>query len=46
MGKHSEVKTPKTKFELLAIITEKKDKIEKLEKEKFAIGWQIEVDEN
>ncbi len=40
------VKTPKTKFEILAIITEKKEKIAKLEKEKFDITWQIEVEEN
>ena len=38
------VKTPKTKFEILAIVEEKKEKMQKLEKEKFAIGWQIEVE--
>ena len=38
------VKTPKTKFEILDIISEKKEKMQKLEKEKFAISWQVEVE--
>lgn len=38
------VKTPKTKYEILDIITEKEAEMKKLEKEKFAISWQIEVE--
>ncbi len=38
------VKTPKTKFEILEIITEKDKKMKELEKEKFALSWQVEVE--
>ncbi len=40
------VKTPKTKSEILEIITEKDAQMKKLEKEKFSISWQIEVELN
>lgn len=38
------VKTPKTKFEILEIITEKDKKMKELEKEKFALSWHVEVE--
>lgn len=40
------VKTPKTKFEIQKIIAEKDEQMKKLEKEKFEIKWQIEVEMN
>ncbi len=38
------VKTPKSKYEILEIIAEKDEQMKKLEKEKFAISWQVEVE--
>lgn len=38
------VKTPKTKYEILEIISKKKNEMEILEKEKFEISWQLEVE--
>lgn len=40
------VKTPKTKFEIQEIIAKKDEQMKKLEKEKFALTWQIEVEMN
>lgn len=34
----------KTKYEILDIIAEKEKEMKKLEKEKFVIKWQIEVE--
>ena len=41
-GEHVPIKL--TKYEILDIITEKEDQVKKLEKEKFAIKWQVEVE--
>lgn len=38
------VNTKKTKFEILDIIQEKDEKMKKLEKAKFDLSWQIEVE--
>ena len=38
------VKTPKTRYEIAEIVREKKAEIEKLDKERFALSWQIDVD--
>lgn len=38
------VNTPKTKFEILDICRAKKAEIEKLDKEKFDLSWQIEIE--
>lgn len=38
------VNTKKTKYEILDIITEKENQMKQLEKEKFNIKWQIEVE--
>ena len=38
------VNTPKSKYEILEICREKKAEIEKLDKEKFAISWQVDVE--
>lgn len=38
------VKTPKTKYEILDIVKEKEEQMKNLEKEKFAIKWQVEVE--
>ena len=38
------VKTPKNKQEILDIIAEKKKEVERLDKEKFALKWQIDVE--
>lgn len=38
------VNTKKTKYEILDIITEKDKQMKQLEKEKFNIKWQIEVE--
>lgn len=35
------VKTPKTKFEILDIIREKKAEIERLDKERFDLKWEL-----
>ena len=39
------VKTPKTKQEILQIIDAKDEEMKNLEKEKFALKWQLEVEE-
>ena len=44
IDKGEKVKTKKTKFEILDIITEKENQMKKLEKEKFNIKWQIDVE--
>lgn len=44
IDKGEKVKTKKTKFEILDIITEKENQMKQLEKEKFNIKWQIEVE--
>lgn len=39
-----QVKIKLNKYEILDIIAEKEDQMKKLEKERFAIKWQIEVE--
>ncbi len=39
------VKTPKTKYEILDIIQKKEEEMKDLEKKKFAIKWQLEVEQ-
>lgn len=39
------VKTPKTKYEILEIIEKKEEEMKDLEKKKFAIKWQLEVEQ-
>ena len=42
--KGQQPKTPKTPQEIKAIIQEKKAQIEKLDKERFALSWKVDVD--
>ncbi len=44
IDKGQKVKTPKTKQEILEIIAEKDAEMKKLEKEKFNISWQVDVE--
>lgn len=39
------VNAKKTKYEILTICREAKEKIEQLDKERFELSWQISVDE-
>ena len=39
-----QVKTTKTKYEIAEIIREKKAEIEKLDKQRFALSWQVDVE--
>lgn len=44
IDKGEKVKTPKTKQEILEIIAVKDAEMKRLEKEKFNISWQVDVD--
>ena len=39
-----QVKAKATRYEIVEIIREKKAEIEKLDKERFALSWQVDVE--
>ena len=41
-----QVKAKATKYEIAEIVKEKKAEIEKLDKERFALSWQVDVEMN
>ena len=41
-----QVKVKATKYEVAEIVKEKKAEIEKLDKERFALSWQVDVEMN